>query len=96
MTIAAFSSDLGKPLFEMCCFHMGIAQIALDPPTHCQTGTWKKNAPKQSSQAFTAPPPTFGQCPYGNNTFQKGASLSQSSLTRMVFVARVRDEHLMS
>ena len=23
---------LGKPLFEMCCFHMGIAQIALDTP----------------------------------------------------------------
>ena len=25
-------SVLGKPLFEMCCFHMGIAQAALDPP----------------------------------------------------------------
>ena len=23
---------LGKPLFEMCCFYMGIVQIALDPP----------------------------------------------------------------
>ena len=23
---------LGKPLFEMCCFHMSIARIALDPP----------------------------------------------------------------
>ena len=23
---------LGKPLFEMCCFHIGIAEIALDTP----------------------------------------------------------------
>ena len=25
--------DSGNPLFEMCCFHMGSAQIALDPPS---------------------------------------------------------------
>ena len=31
---------LGKPLFEMCCIHLGIAQIALDsPPPLCQMGT---------------------------------------------------------
>ena len=29
----------GKPLFEMCCFHMGLAQIALGPSTLCQMGT---------------------------------------------------------
>ena len=29
----------GKPLFEMCWFYMGIAQIALDPPPPFQTGT---------------------------------------------------------
>ena len=27
---------LGKPLFEMCRFHMGIAQMALDPPPRIQ------------------------------------------------------------
>ena len=27
---------LGKPLFEMCCFHVGIAQMPLEAP--CQTG----------------------------------------------------------
>ena len=32
---------LGKPLFEMCCIHLGIAQIALDSPPLplCQMGT---------------------------------------------------------
>ena len=30
---------LGEPLFELCCFRMGITQIALDSPTLCQTGT---------------------------------------------------------
>ena len=29
---------LGKPLFEMCWFYMGNAQIALDPPALCETG----------------------------------------------------------
>ena len=30
---------LRKPLFEIWWFYMGIAQIALDPPTLCQTDT---------------------------------------------------------
>ena len=84
----------GKPLFEMCWFYMGIAQLALDPPlpplSNGQTWKkgapnhpgkplhpgqiWKKKCPKPSWQAFTTTPP-FRQCPYGNNTFQKGASL---------------------
>ena len=38
-----------------------------------------KKGPKQSWQAFTScklqPPPLYGQCPCGNNTFQKGPSL---------------------
>ena len=50
-------------LFEMCCIHMGIAQIALDPPPLFQTG---KRGKKRHQT---------GQCPYGNNSFQKGASL---------------------
>ena len=51
---AAFS--LGKPLFEMCWFHMGTAQRALDPPPFCQMsklGT--KSAPKPSWQALSPP-----------------------------------------
>ena len=27
-------SALGNPLFKMCCFHMGIAQIPFDQPPH--------------------------------------------------------------
>ena len=82
---------LGKPLFQMCWFYMGIAQIALDPPPLCQMGkhgkkvpqpSWQvltplgsvgKKCPKLSWQAFTLP---YGQYPYENNTFQKGASLT--------------------
>ena len=35
---------LGKPLFEMCWFYMGIAQIALDPPPLSNGLMWKKSA----------------------------------------------------
>ena len=48
-------SFLGKPLFEMCWFYMGIAQIALDPPTLGQTGKRGKKCPKPSWQALTPP-----------------------------------------
>ena len=46
-------SYLGKALFEMCWFYMGIAQIALDPPTLCETGKPGKKRPKPSWQALT-------------------------------------------
>ena len=76
----------------MCGFYMGIAQIALDPPPLCQKGKREKvpqtilaspytpgqcgkKCPKPSWQAYTPLPP-YGQCPYGNNTFQKEASLT--------------------
>ena len=78
---------LRKPLFEIWWFYMGIAQIALDPPPLCQTwkksapnhpgkplhppATWDKSAPKNTAILYT---PSFGKCPYGSNTFQKGAS----------------------
>ena len=47
---------------------------SLAPPPLCQTGKRGKKCPKPSWQDFTPPSP-YGHCPYGNNTFQKGASL---------------------
>ena len=48
---------LGKPLFEMCWFYMGIAQIALGPPPLCRTGKRGKKVP----QTILASPYTPGQ-----------------------------------
>ena len=61
------------------------------PPSHkranlgekkCPKSSWqalkppgKHGCPKLSKQAFTPPPPSSGQCPFGNNTFQKGLPL---------------------
>ena len=36
---------------------------------------WKKSAPNNPAKPLHLPPPN-GQCPYGGNTFQKGASLT--------------------
>ena len=55
-------SASGKPLFEMCCFYMGIAQIALDPLPHLSNKCGRKSAPNMETI-------------YGNNVFQNGASL---------------------
>ena len=44
----------------------------LTPP-----GNVGKKCPKPSWQALTPPPP-YRQCPYGNNTFQKGASIREA------------------
>ena len=37
---------------------------------------WKKSAPNHPGKPLHPPAPPYGQCPYGNNTFQKGASLT--------------------
>ena len=55
-------SLLGKPLFEMCWYYVGIAQVALDPSPPLSNGqTWKRSAP-----AILASPPytTRKTCPY--------------------------------
>ena len=69
--------SIGKPPFEICYFYMVIAnvQIALDSPPLSNGQPWKK-CPKTSWPAFNPPPP-YRQCPYGNNTFQKGAFLTK-------------------
>ena len=67
---------------------MSIAQIALDPPLSVKRAnpnhpgkplhpqaTWEK-VPQTILASLYSPPPPYGQCPYVNNTFQKGASLS--------------------
>ena len=54
----------------------------------CQTGKRGKRCPKSYWQAFEPCPP-YGQCPYGNNTFQKGASLIFSPLKVEIQRAKV-------
>ena len=48
------------------------------PPSTLSNGqTWTKKCPKPSWEAFTPPPlGPYVQCHYGNNTFQKGVSLT--------------------
>ena len=78
---------LGKPLFEMCWFYGHCPPPLCQPGQHgkkvLQTilaslytlgHTWEKSAPNHTGKPFTHTPP-FGQCPFGKNTFQKGASL---------------------
>ena len=62
----------------MCWFYTGIAQIAL----LCRTGKCGKKVPKTILASLYTPPPPYGQCPYGNNRFQKGASLTVSNPIR--------------
>ena len=58
----------GKPLFEMCWFHMGIAQIALDqPPTPLSNGQNGKKVPQTILASLYTPSPPYRQ---------KGAFLS--------------------
>ena len=54
----------------MCCFYMGIAQIASDPPPLSNGQTLKKSAPNHPGKPFHPPSP-FWQYPYGYSTFQK-------------------------
>ena len=97
--------SLGKPLFEMCWFCMGIAQIALDPlPPTIKQANVEKKCLKPSWQALTPLGKRGKKVPqtilaslytsplraiYGNNTFQKGTSLSRKSLllATIVFAA---------
>ena len=45
------------------------------PPPLCQTGKLGKKVLQTILASLYTTPPPFGQCPYKNNTFQKGASL---------------------
>ena len=49
--------------------------ICFRPPHSVKRANVEKKCPKPSWQTYTPHPP-YGQCHYGNNTFQKGASLS--------------------
>ena len=63
--------------FEMCWFYMGIAQIALDPPpSFKRANVEEKNAPNHPGKPLH-PLPLRAMSIYGNNTFQKGASLNK-------------------
>ena len=44
------------------------------PPLLSNGQTWRKSTPNHPGKPLHPPP--YGQCPYGNNTFQKGASLT--------------------
>ena len=65
---------LGKPLFEMCWFYMGIAQIALDPPPlSVKQANVEKKCPKPSWQALTPSGKRGEKVPY---TIMASLSLS--------------------
>ena len=56
-------SWLGKRLFEMCWFYIGIAQIDLDPPSFCQTGKLGKEVLQTIlASPYTPPLSDNGQC----------------------------------
>ena len=59
----------------MFWFYMSIAQIALDPPSVKRANVEKVPQTIMAS-LYNLPP-----CPYGNNTFQKGASLNRSVIS---------------
>ena len=96
---------LGKPLFEMCCFHMGIARKA------CQNGLghFFPTLPRMFVcccqdvlvHFFSCLPvcqrggglKLFEQCPYRIKTFKKGASLtmwSQDELSTREYLCFIR------
>ena len=54
---------LGKPLFEMFGFYIGISQIALESPPLSNRRTWKKKCPKPLWQALTPPGNVGKKCP---------------------------------
>ena len=70
---------------------IGIAQIVLDPPPplSVKRANVGKKCSKPPSQAVTrTSPPPFRECQYGNNTFQKLASLyRKENIINVPFVA---------
>ena len=52
----------GKPLFEMCWFYMGIAQIALGPSPSVKRRTVEKIVPQTILASIYTPLP-YGQYP---------------------------------
>ena len=78
--------NLGKPLFEMCCYHIWAFSCFRGGQNACQddlctfSSFWqmKKLGPKKvlhSARLTGGGLKLFGQYPNRNNTFQKGASL---------------------
>ena len=64
---------LGKPLFEMCWFYMGIAQIALDPPPPLSNRqTWNKSAPKHPDKPLHPSHPLKGNAHKETTHFKCG------------------------
>ena len=45
--------ELGKPLFEMCWFYVGLTQIALDTPPSVKWANKKKSVPNHPGKPFT-------------------------------------------
>ena len=54
---------LGKPLFEMCWFYMGIAQIALDPPPSVRQTNEEEKVPQTIQASPYTPRQTWGKMP---------------------------------
>ena len=55
--------QLGKPLFEMCWFYMGIAQIALEPPPFVKRANVEKKVPQTILVSRYTPRQHGKKCP---------------------------------
>ena len=89
----AWSHKEGKPLFEMCWFYMGIAQIALDLPPSVKRANVGKSAPDHPGKPFhpramwekKCPKPSrqafTPSCPYGQCPYGKNAFQKGASRT---------------
>ena len=62
---------LGKPLFQMCWFYMGIAQIALDPSLSNRQ-MWGKSAPNYPGKPLH-PPLLMGNALMETTHFKKSS-----------------------
>ena len=63
---------LGKPLFQMCWFYMGIAQIALDPSLSNRQ-MWGKSAPNYPGKPLHPPPLLMGNALMETTHFKKSS-----------------------
>ena len=73
-----FDAILGKPLFEMCWFFMGIAQIASEPhPLSVKGQTWTKSARNHLGKPLHPPlSPLSGNAHMETTHFSKGLPLA--------------------
>ena len=88
------SPHSGKPLFEMCGFYMGIAQIALDPrPLHSvnRANVDKKKVPETILTSLYTPPPLTGNAHLETTHFKKGLLCSFATIPKRLCIHSQRN-----